>query len=641
MAATGGAVALAAGVAVAALALRLGGLGRVAPDPFYDAAVRSMGTSWHNFLFGALEPGGSVAIDKPAVALWPQVAATRLLGFTTPALLLPSALAGLAGVALLYRLGSALWGRAAGLAAAAALAVAPLAVLTDRSDTMDSLAVAFALLSAVALVAATRSEEADASRGRWLIAGAGAAVGAAFAVKLFQALIPVPALAVLYLAASPLRVGERLSRLVLWSAVAAAVGLSWFLVVSTAPGREQPWAFGSRDGSALSAAFAYDGIDRLGSGTRGGEAAATASAARRSGGSAAASAGRRTGGGAAASAGRRTGGGAAASAGRRTGGGAAASAARRSGGSAAHRAAVADAAAPVSGDPLASGDAVTAPPGPLRLVARGGDLRGLLGVELIPALVAGLLAAAIAARSHSRRGRAGALFVATWLLTGALLLSALPDLKVRYVDVLAPPVALALGAGLVALTARLPGVLAAALIAVLLAVPAVRAVDVVQDGSSDSGHLGALTTAQAKHLSAFLATRTKTDRYELASATAAKAAPLVERDARPVLLLGAELGHPLTPLKRLRNDVRRGEVRYVLMAGRCGPHSATTTAGCGKAARWARVHGRDVSRQAGLKPHTLYALATHRRLSARRYPRTRRCPSRSSSSTTSRRCVRR
>src|ERR1700754_4743006 len=79
-------------VAALALALRLTQLSRVAPDPFYDAAVRSMGTSWHAFLFGALEPGASVAIDKPAVALWPQVLTTKLLGFNTVALLLPAAL---------------------------------------------------------------------------------------------------------------------------------------------------------------------------------------------------------------------------------------------------------------------------------------------------------------------------------------------------------------------------------------------------------------------------------------------------------------------------------------------------------------------------------------------------------------------
>ena len=123
----------------------------MAPDPFYDAAVRSMGTSWHDFLFGALEPGGSVAIDKPAVALWPQVAATRLLGFTTPALLLPSVLAGLAGVALLYRLGSCSGDARRAWPPRPRWRSPPLAVLTDRSDTMDSLAVALALLAAVAL----------------------------------------------------------------------------------------------------------------------------------------------------------------------------------------------------------------------------------------------------------------------------------------------------------------------------------------------------------------------------------------------------------------------------------------------------------------------------------------------------------
>ena len=246
-----------AAVAAVALALRLSGLSRVAPDPFYDAAVRSMGTSWHDLLFGALEPGGSVAIDKPAPSLWPQVAATKLLGFGTTSLLLPEALAGAAGVGLVYALGRMLWGRTAGLVSAAALAVLPVAVLTARSDTPDTLATTFALLAGVALVQAARTN------GRWALAGAGVAIGAAFNVKLFQALVPVPALALMYFAASPLPRWERLSRLALCGSVALAVGLSWLAVVSTAPGREQPYAFGSGNGSALSAAFGYDGFARL------------------------------------------------------------------------------------------------------------------------------------------------------------------------------------------------------------------------------------------------------------------------------------------------------------------------------------------------------------------------------------------
>ena len=179
----------------------------------------------------------------------------------------------------------------------------------------------------------------------------------------------------------------------------------------------------------------------------------------------------------------------------------------------------------------------------------------------------------------------------------------MPDLKVRYVDVLAPPAAIALGAGIVSLTQRRP--IGAVLLAALLAAPVTQAVRVVRHDASDSGHLGSLTPAQTTSLSAFLARHRRT-RYELASATAAKAAPLIEHDDRPILMLGTQLGHELTGLKTLKKDVRNDEVRYVLIAGRCGPHTWRT--GCGRAARWAKVDGRDVSHRAQLPAGTLYAL---------------------------------
>jgi 4-amino-4-deoxy-L-arabinose transferase-like glycosyltransferase len=83
--------------AILALAsiLRLTALAGVPTNPYYDAAVRSMGTSWAAFLAGAFEPGRRVAIDKPPVDLWLQVASTRLLGFGPVALLLPEALGGI------------------------------------------------------------------------------------------------------------------------------------------------------------------------------------------------------------------------------------------------------------------------------------------------------------------------------------------------------------------------------------------------------------------------------------------------------------------------------------------------------------------------------------------------------------------
>src|SRR5467141_2845265 len=122
-------------ITAAAAALRLIGIAHVSPDPFYDAAVRSMGISWHNFFFGAFEPGGSVSIDKPPVDLWLQVASVKLFGFTSTTLKLPEVLAGIAAVPLLFEVVRRIWSPSAGLAAALALTLLPVDVITSRSDT--------------------------------------------------------------------------------------------------------------------------------------------------------------------------------------------------------------------------------------------------------------------------------------------------------------------------------------------------------------------------------------------------------------------------------------------------------------------------------------------------------------------------
>ena len=83
-----------AAIVVLAGALRLWSLASVPDDPYYDAAVRSMPLSLHNFLLGAYEPGGSLAVDKPPLDLWLQVLSTQLFGFGSVTLKLPPALAG-------------------------------------------------------------------------------------------------------------------------------------------------------------------------------------------------------------------------------------------------------------------------------------------------------------------------------------------------------------------------------------------------------------------------------------------------------------------------------------------------------------------------------------------------------------------
>lgn len=242
---------------VIATVLRVWDFQEVGANPFYDAAVRSMGESWHNLWFGALEPGGRVAIDKPPADLWLQVAAVALLGHARWVTRVPEVIAGIVAVPVLYDLVRRIAGTAAGLGSAAALAVMPVAVLTAHSDTMDSLMMLLNVVAAWLIVRA-----AETGRG-WRIVAAGAAVGLAFNVKLFEALIALPALAVLATMLAPGAPLQRVRTLALATAAMVCVGLSWVAAASLTPLRDRPWPFGSPDGSVWGSVFGYDGIDRI------------------------------------------------------------------------------------------------------------------------------------------------------------------------------------------------------------------------------------------------------------------------------------------------------------------------------------------------------------------------------------------
>jgi hypothetical protein len=89
-------------------------------------------------------------------------------------------------------------------------------------------------------------------------------------------------------------------------------------------------------------------------------------------------------------------------------------------------------------------------------------------------------------------------------------------------------------------------------------------------------------------------------RYEFAAGAATQAAALIVHDVAPVLVLTSFDGRPLVPVPRLAALVASGAVRYALLSGDCGPHTARTLPACSPEAFWIRAHGRDVSSAAGL-----------------------------------------
>jgi 4-amino-4-deoxy-L-arabinose transferase-like glycosyltransferase len=238
------------------------GMAGASVEPYYGAAARSMSESWHDFIFGAFDPAGTVTVDKLPGALWVQALSLRVFGFHIWALVLPQVIEGAATILVLYRavrrLAGPAAGPSAGLTAAAVLAVTPITVLLSRGNVSDSLLILLLVLAADAASAALVTGS------LWRLLLAGVWVGLAFQAKMIQAWLVLPGLAAAYLLAAPAaRLRTRCAHVALAGLVTAVVSLSWMTAVSLVPSQDRPYADGSANDSVYTQVFDYNGLGRL------------------------------------------------------------------------------------------------------------------------------------------------------------------------------------------------------------------------------------------------------------------------------------------------------------------------------------------------------------------------------------------
>jgi 4-amino-4-deoxy-L-arabinose transferase-like glycosyltransferase len=226
-------------------------------NTYYAAAVRSMSSSWHNFLYGSFDPSGVMTVDKPPLALWVQALSARVFGFHSLSVLVPQALMGVATVALVYDLTRRLWGRTAGFVAGLVLALTPITVAISRHNNPDAL---LALCCAGALWCLVRALQDG--RTRWLVL-TGVCVGLGFETKMGAALLVVPALAVAWLWFAPRGRMAALRQLLAGGAAMVVVGGAWPLLMALTPASSRPWISGTSDNSILSLILEYNGLGRL------------------------------------------------------------------------------------------------------------------------------------------------------------------------------------------------------------------------------------------------------------------------------------------------------------------------------------------------------------------------------------------
>jgi hypothetical protein len=264
--------------------------------------------------------------------------------------------------------------------------------------------------------------------------------------------------------------------------------------------------------------------------------------------------------------------------------------------------------------------------------------------------------------------RAFAISVAVWIAFAVVVFDGIGTMHTRYLEVLSPALAIAIGWGAVTLaglygrvlTPSLPAIVlalvavcvyvgglhpasiataglalviaiagavrltrldapiagparwltAALVIACALMFPVHESVKLVRTQSNDSLGLAADRPATTALLSTFLRPRTAQIKYEVAVDEPLSLAPLIIRDQRPILPLTTFGGRPLTTVAALRHAISAGQVRYGLVNSLPCTAATAGKAYCAPAARWIRAHGVDVSGDAGLRGHTrLYRLS--------------------------------
>jgi 4-amino-4-deoxy-L-arabinose transferase-like glycosyltransferase len=229
-------------------------------NEYYSAGVFSMTRSLHNFFFNAFDPAGILALDKPPLALWVQVASARVFGFEPLSVLMPQAFEGMVSVAVVWHLVRRRFGAKPGLMAALLMAITPISVAVDRSSNTDSCLVMVLLLAAWALLVA-------AERGSWrLLVLAMALVGVGFNVKMMAAFVVLPAFALTYWLGDARRPGHRWRRpihLAAGGAVCLAVSLAWIGAVQLTPASDRPFVDSSPVNSMLDLVVDHNGLQRF------------------------------------------------------------------------------------------------------------------------------------------------------------------------------------------------------------------------------------------------------------------------------------------------------------------------------------------------------------------------------------------
>ncbi len=227
-----------------------------APSEYYASIALSMSRSWSNFFFGAVDPAGTVTLDKIPGSFWIPALFVRAFGYSAWAVILPNSLAAVAAALVTAVTARRLAGERAGLIAGGIAVVTPILVAVARSNQPETFFVLGLSLTAWAAVRAVQARSLG-----WLIA-AGALIGLSFQFYELEAWAVWPALALAYLFTRQ-SWARRLGHLALAGAVSLVASLWWVAIVSMIPAGSRPYIGSTLSNNPWEMVFGYNGLGRF------------------------------------------------------------------------------------------------------------------------------------------------------------------------------------------------------------------------------------------------------------------------------------------------------------------------------------------------------------------------------------------
>ena len=234
-------------------------------NSYYAAAVQAASQDWTAWLFGSLDAANYVSVDKPPLATMVMGLSARLLGFSSFSMLLPSVLAGVGSMWLVYAAVKRQFGFTSAVIAGATLMLTPVAALMFGFNNPDAILTLMLTASGYAFL---RSLEGK--RPLLWLGLAGLFTGLAFNTKMLQGLMVLPAMVLVYLVFAKPPIVTRFLHMMFAGVITTMSTLWWSVLVWLTPAGSRPWVGSTNDNNIWSLIFGYNGLGRLLGGRGGG-----------------------------------------------------------------------------------------------------------------------------------------------------------------------------------------------------------------------------------------------------------------------------------------------------------------------------------------------------------------------------------